>query len=74
MIPWWKTVVFKIVWHGQMIKVTLTNSEMQLLSPESNTNPVPVIFRGKEFELMPGKQLNFNIAIDQDPGSVFEYI
>jgi len=72
MIPWWKAVVFKIIWHGQVIKVTLSNGEMQLLSMETNTNPVPVNFRGKEFVLEPGKQLNFNIAINKDPRNVFD--
>jgi len=71
-IPWWEEVQFSIVWHGQIIRVSLNNKTITLESDEANTSNVPVEHRGTMYDLSIGEMLAFDISVNQDRESIFK--
>jgi trehalose/maltose hydrolase-like predicted phosphorylase len=56
MMPWWDSVSFNFLYHGQKITVKMTN-EAYTLTTDSEKE-IKVVFRGKELSLSKASAVN----------------
>lgn len=57
MIPWWKSVAYSVKWHGQKLKIILTNEEVRIESIGENTMEVPILLCGERQSIIPGRSI-----------------
>ncbi len=63
MIPWWKSVKYSVMWHGQKLQITLSNEEIQICSSKNNAKEVPLRVCEEAFLLSPGERVIKSIRV-----------
>ena len=61
MIGWWKSLRFSFHWHGQLLKVKLTNEDIAITSDNTNQKDVILFFGNEKYHLNAGSELKLKI-------------
>lgn len=59
-IPWWKSVSFRAVWHGQAYSVNLDNSRIMITAGQNNDAGLKIACMGYSETLKPGGSAVFH--------------
>lgn len=54
-IPWWKSVEFHCVWHGQGFQVLLSNAVLKITADEGNAGILMLSIKGKDLQMKAGE-------------------
>ena len=63
-VPWWKSLSYYIIWHGQRMHFRLTSSSMTVTSDANNTMTVPLVTPNGHASVAPGNEYVFSTAPD----------
>ena len=63
-MPWWKSLSYTVVWHGQTLHMTVTGSSMTVVSDAENSADVPLFTPAGKAVLTPGGKHVFSTAVD----------
>ena len=63
-VPWWKCLSYTVVWHGQTLHMTVTGSNMTVVSDAENSADVPLFTPAGKAVLTPGGKHVFSTAVD----------
>lgn len=66
-IPWWKSVSYYSVWHGQGFRVTVDNESLAVEAAAGNTSDIPAIINGEPIMIGPGESVSSGIARETRP-------
>lgn len=64
MVPWWKSLRYTVVWHGQTVRFCLTASDMTVTADAGNTADVPLFTPRGRAAVAPGGEYRFSTALD----------
>lgn len=63
MIPWWDEVIYSVQWHGQKLKICMSNEKIRIESTEENSSDIPLSVCGEEYCICPGQSIEKTICI-----------
>ena len=61
-IPWWESVSFCSVWHGQKFRVTVDNTSVKVTADENNTALLQMSVCEEDFRIAPGDCIEYGIG------------
>ena len=64
MIPWWESVKYSVMWHGQRILVTLQNDEVCITSSQENKKEVPLVVYKESCMMQPGETIRKKLVLE----------
>lgn len=63
MIPWWKSLEFGLVWHGQRFKVKISNNSVVVTADSANSGILSVRLCGTVYELTAGQSASAALGL-----------
>lgn len=62
MIPWWKSLRYSLIWHGQKFTVKITNKEVLVSTDKNNSGKLILNLCGEDYSVEPGLSVKTDIS------------